>query len=275
MAGRRRTVWLFEQRCALLLAAGAAWAACGLPRAAGAAPLSAAEVAALTARCAPSGPEATLEAVAQTESGLDPWALHDNTTNASVAPANLRVALIDARQWIGRGHSVDLGLMQINSANLTALGMTIRSALDSCASLAGGAAVLHAAYGDAQTSAEQQAALLMALSRYSTGSPFKGILNGYARRVIANAATAAPPSSPVQTTTLEDPKAPPSWDVWATAAYAQAHGAAWLIPLSPGASNRAQAQQPPDGNPPPMSPAAAGVVAIVGTSSTQQPQRAR
>jgi hypothetical protein len=117
----------------------------------------------------------------------------------------------------------------------------------------------------------------MALSRYNTGSPFKGILNGYARRVIAsaNAATAAPPTSPVQTTTPADPNAPPSWDVWATAAYAQAHGAAWLISLSSGASKRAQTQQPSESNPPPMSPAAAGVVAIDATSSTPQPQRVR
>jgi type IV secretion system protein VirB1 len=271
------TIRLFEQRCALLFAAGAAWAACGVPRVAGAAPLSTTDFAALAARCAPSGPEATLQAVAQTESGLDPRALHDNTTNASEAPASLQVALTDVEQWIGRGHSVDLGLMQINSANLAALGMTTRSALDPCASLAGGAAVLQAAYGDSHTSAGQQAALLVALSRYNTGSPFKGILNGYARRVIANAhaATAAPSSSPVQTTTLADPKAPPSWDVWATAAYAQAHGAAWLIPLSPGASNRAQTQQPPESKPLPMSPAAAGGMTIEATSSTQQTQRAQ
>lgn len=271
--GKHTTIRLFEQRCALLFATGAACAVCGVPRVAGAAPLSTADFATLAARCAPSGPEATLQAVAQTESALDPWALHDNTTNASEAPASLQAAFTDAGQWIGRGHSVDLGLMQINSANLAALGMTTRSALDPCASLAGGAAVLQAAYGGVHTSAEQQAALLMALSRYNTGSPFKGILNGYARRVIANAtaATAAPSSSPVQTTTLADPKAPKSWDVWATAAYAQAHGAAWLIPLSPAASSRAQTQQPPDRNPPPMSPAVAGVVTIEATSSTHQP----
>ena len=86
----------------------------------------------------------------------------------------------------------------------------------------------------------------MALSRYNTGSPFKGILNGYARRVIvnANAGTAEPPaSSPQGPVTPADPNAPPSWNVWATAAYAQAHGAPWLIPLAPVSPTPAQDQK--------------------------------
>jgi hypothetical protein len=78
---------LFERRRALLLIAGAAWAACGAPGTAGAAPLSGAEFETLAARCAPSVPMPTLEGVAKTESGLDPWVLHDNTTNRTEVPA--------------------------------------------------------------------------------------------------------------------------------------------------------------------------------------------
>ena len=268
-------VRLFEQRRALLLAAGAAWAACGVPGAAGAAPLSTADFGALAARCASQAPVATLEAVAKTESGLDPWALHDNTTKVSKAPPTLKAALSDARQWIGRGDSVDLGLMQINAANLAALGMTARGALDPCASLAGGAAVLQAAYGGGKTSAQQQVALLMALSRYNTGSPFKGILNGYARRVIlnANAGTAEPPKSAPQTDTRADPNGPPSWNVWAIAAGARAHGAPWLIALSPASPMPAQARNSTPARPAPASPAATLAATVQATSSSQQPQR--
>jgi type IV secretion system protein VirB1 len=268
-------VRLFEQRRALLFAAGAAWAACGVPGAAGAAPLSTADFGALAVRCAPAVPVTTLEAVAKAESGLDPWALRDNTTKDSETPATLQAALSDAGQWIDRGDSVDLGLMQINSANLAALGMTVRGALDPCASLAGGAAVLQSAYGGGKTSAEQQAALLMALSRYNTGSPFKGILNGYARRVIvnANAGTAEPPVSAPQTVTRAHPNAPPSWNVWATAAYAQAHGAPWLIPLAPASPTPAQAQKSMPARPAPASPAASVVATAQATPSSQQPQR--
>ena len=181
-------------------------------------------------------PAQTLAAVARTESGLDPWALHNNTTGVSETPASAQAALADAWAWVGQGDSVDIGLMQINSANLSALGMTARTALDPCASLAGrGAAVLQAAYGGGTTNADSQVALLEALSRYNTGSPLKGIMNGYVRTVMANADSAALPAplGVKARTPPVDPNAPPSWDISATGAYAQSHGAAWLISLAP------------------------------------------
>ena len=188
--------------------------------------------------------------------------------------ATFQAALSDASAWIGQGDSVDVGLMQVNSANFSTLGLTARSALDPCASLAGGAAVLQAAYGGGKTSAEQQAALLIALSRYNTGSPFKGILNGYARNVIANANAGAtlPPTSAAQAVAVADQNAPPSWNVWATATYAQAHGAPWLIPLSPSGSENAGGSKLPAGQPAIASPAAT-LVASTEASSSIQPMR--
>jgi type IV secretion system protein VirB1 len=147
----------------------------------------------------------------------------------------------EATAWIGRGDSVDLGLMQVNSANLVSLGMTVGEAFDACASLAAGAAILRAAYGGGQSPAEQQVALLIALSRYNTGSPFKGILNGYARKVIRNARSQPGSEAKVTAQALPpaaDPNVPPSWDVWASASYAQSHGAPWLVPLSPGGATK-------------------------------------
>ena len=217
-----------------LAAAGAAWAACGVSATARAAPLSPTAFSSLAARCAPSVPSELLRAVAQTESGLDPLVLHDNTTGLSEQPRSMQEALTDALAWIGRGDSVDLGLMQINSANIDALDMTARTALDPCISLAGGAAVLRAAYGGGKTNADQQAALLMALSRYNTGSPFRGIMNGYARKVMANDAVRPLPAADDSNDIAQaDPNAPPSWNIWATAFYAQSHGAAWLVSLGP------------------------------------------
>lgn len=198
-------------------------------------PLSLTEFESLAARCAPYMPITTLEAVARTESGLDPLALHDNTTGNRDVPANLDDAIVEAGDWLARGDSVDIGLMQINAANLPALRMTIDTALDPCASLAGGAAVLQAAYGGGKTPAEQQVALLMALSRYNTGSPFAGIMNGYARTVMTNAVTEAlpVPVSDKRAPANRDPNAPPSWNISTSGAYAQIHGASWLIDLAP------------------------------------------
>lgn len=248
--GKHMNVRPFARQPALLLVAGAVGAACGTPTAAGAARLSQTAFAALAAKCAPAVPITTIRAVAQTESGLNPWALHDNTTGITAKPTSFEAALSEATRWIGEGHSVDLGLMQINSANLGALDMTARSALDPCASLAGGAAVLRAAYEGGKTSADQQAALLMALSLYNTGSPFKGIMNGYAHKVLAAVREEELPP-PSHTTGPEAPAAPdvpPPWNVWAGAAYAQKHGAPWLLPLSPQPTARAVAEKapPPD-----------------------------
>ena len=61
---------------------------------------------------------------------------------------------------VGQRHSVDLGLMQVNSANLAALGLSIADAFDACRSVEAGGRVLSEAY---------QRALRGALSVYNTG----------------------------------------------------------------------------------------------------------
>ena len=185
----------------------------------------------LAARCAPSVAVATLAAVARSESGLNPLALHDNTTNASIRPSTLGEAQLDVSQLLGDGDSVDIGLMQINSANLPALRMNASDALNPCVSLTGGAAVLKAAYGDENGGSDQNVALLLALSQYNTGTPFKGIMNGYARTVLLSAkpgSSSAPAVSGSRVQAL-DPNAPPTWNVWASAAYARSHDASWLV----------------------------------------------
>jgi type IV secretion system protein VirB1 len=246
---------------------------CGVPIAARAAPISAPAFASLAGRCAPAVPAKTLEAVARTESGLDPWALHDNTTGVSEVPASQDQAQADAAAWISRGDSVDVGLMQINSANFGALGLSAGAALDPCASLAGGAAVLQAAYGGGTTTAEQQVALLMALSRYNTGSPLKGIMNGYAHTVMVNAGTGPVPApatglSPT-TPVLTDPNAPPAWNIAATGAYAQTHGAPWIVSLAAPSGETNQ----PAGQPVKEAANNAVAVNVVATSSTHATTR--
>lgn len=203
----------------------------------------------LAARCAPGVPVWVLRGVARTESDFHPWMLHDNSTHASASPASLAAAEAEAAAWMAEGHSVDLGLMQINGANLPALGMTIGAALDPCASLAGGAAVLRAAYGTGPVGAGQQMALLMALSIYNTGSPLKGIMNGYARRVMRHAdeVASAFPVSPLPLVIA--PNMPPAWDVSANGSYAQAHGAPWLVPLGLDVAGQSDAAAAEAGSP--------------------------
>ena len=236
-------------RSVLLTAAAALLESYALSGAAHAAALSKTEFTAMAAHCAPTVAVRTLFAVAVTESGLDPLALHDNTTGRSEKPETFAAAVADARAWVGFGHSVDIGLMQINSANLSALNMTVQTALDPCISMAGGGAVLQAAYGGDGAPADDQVALLMALSRYNTGSPLRGIMNGYARTIMANAEEMGPPLpvggparlSRASSAVAPDPDTPPAWNIGAVGAYAQARGALWLValPAEPNASRAA------------------------------------
>ncbi len=190
----------------------------------------------LAQTCAPSVDASTLGAVAKVESGFDAWALHDNTTGQREDAASLMQAETDAGQWLSHGDSVDVGLMQINSANFSALGLTVESALNPCSSLTAGAAILRAAFGGGDTPADQQVALLMALSRYNTGSPLRGIMNGYAHKVMVNFASANEHNLPTEAAiapflAMSGPGAPAAWNVSDTGSYEETHGAPWLISL--------------------------------------------
>ena len=89
---------------------------------------------------------------------------HDNTTGLVLHGAGAAGA---APQLIAAGHSVDLGLMQVNSMNLGLLGLSVSDAFTACRSV------------------EAAAKLLALFSRYNTGSPQRGIANGYAAKVQA------------------------------------------------------------------------------------------
>jgi type IV secretion system protein VirB1 len=119
---------------------------------------------ALALQCAPAIDPHMIVAIGQHESGLEPLTVHDNTTGQSL---HGEVVIIAAAQLIAAGHSVDLGLMQINSRNLDLLRLPLRDAFTACRSI------------------EAAARLLALFSRYNTGSPTMGVSNGYAPRVMA------------------------------------------------------------------------------------------
>ena len=132
---------------------------------------------ALSLQCAPSVDPHMIVAIGQHESGLDPLTIHDNTTGLVLHGAGAAGAapqLIAAGQStqlvpleFAAGHSVDLGLMQVNSMNLGLLGLSVSDAFTACRSV------------------EAAAKLLALFSRYNTGSPQRGIANGYAAKVQA------------------------------------------------------------------------------------------
>ena len=156
--------------------------------------------------CAPNIAPATLEAVIGVESGGNPLAINVNGVRVQPPLATSAAeAARTAESYILRGYSVDIGLMQVNSRNLAALGVTVELVLDPCTNIRSGAAILASDYAEAaRRYGEGQAALQAALSAYNTGDFARGFGNGYVARyygphampVPANEVRRAPRASP-------------------------------------------------------------------------------
>jgi type IV secretion system protein VirB1 len=206
----------------------------------------------MAAACAPTVAPETLAAIARTESGLNPYAIFDNDTRRGFRPSTLEEAQAIAAPLVAAGHSVDVGLMQVNSHNFSRLGLSVAQALDPCRSLAAGARLLVDAYHGGTSDAEQQQAVRVALSRYNTGDARSGFANGYVQKVEAStrytvpALTVTPdqvaasrPNAPAAAT---PPENQPGWDVWAQADAATAAAPGW--DASPDARNATAASLP-------------------------------
>ena len=201
----------------------------------------------LAASVAPSIAPETLAAFAQAESRLEPFAIGDNDTGQSYRPATAAAAIALATSLLSQRHSLDLGIMQVNSANLARVGLTVATAFDPGQSIRAGAVILADAYQRCRRNetVEEQAALRCTASVYNTGKETAGIANGYQARVwrvaaqlvpaiqiAGNAAPSAPPApiatqtapaaaaaspGPVPIRVLSAPTRPPAWDVYASA----------------------------------------------------------
>jgi len=178
----------------------------------------------LAARCAPSVHPQTLRAVVQHESGFNPLAIGVNGSSArSIKPRGAAEAVAIATDLIARGASVDLGLGQINSANLGWLGLSVAEAFDPCSNLAAAARVLTQNFvRERPQSPNDQVALDRALSRYNTGSPRRGIANGYVAKVRGRAGAVVAQVTAAQ----EAATPPPTWDLFGQA---QARRAEWDV----------------------------------------------
>lgn len=143
--------------------------------------------------CALNVSPVTLEAVIRVESAAFSFALHVNGLRGSQPRASdAKEAIRAAESYIARGYSVDLGLMQVNSRNLEALGLTIEQALDPCANIRAGGTILAADYARAARQwGEGQPALRAALSAYNSGDFWRGFGNGYVARYLGPGAVPA------------------------------------------------------------------------------------
>jgi type IV secretion system protein VirB1 len=150
--------------------------------------------------CAPSVSPQTMTAIVRVESGGNALALRDNTLNRTFAPSDTREGVAWANQLLALGHSLDIGLSQINSANLPMLGLSVRQVFDPCINLQAGATILGEDYRNASAHfGAGQYALRRAIGAYNTGSLYAG--QEYVNEILAAAGLApesdyAPPAQP-------------------------------------------------------------------------------
>jgi len=127
-----------------------------------------------------------MAAVVAVESGGDALALHDNTLGRSFRARDRAQAATWAGILIGMGHSVDLGLSQIDSSSLGWVGLSVADAFDPCRNLRAGSTILGWDYASASARfGPGQTALRAALGAYNTGSLYEGA--AYVDRILAAA----------------------------------------------------------------------------------------
>lgn len=137
-------------------------------------------------QCAPQVGRRTMAAIVQVESGGNPLLIRDNTLDRTFAPQDARQGVVWAGQLLRLHHSVDLGISQINDANLPKLGLSVRDAFDPCSNVRAGATILASDYRAAAAQfGPGQLALRRALGAYNTGSLYAGY--GYVAKILAAA----------------------------------------------------------------------------------------
>ncbi len=137
--------------------------------------------------CAPDLAPITMAAIVQQESGGNPLLLHDNTAKITLRPKNIAEATSLAQALIRSGHSIDIGLAQINSRNLSAMKLGIEDALDPCTNLRAAQSVMKVAWEQSGHD------LRRALAAYNTGKTTTSTGAHYSAQVFAKAGVKVPP----------------------------------------------------------------------------------
>ena len=127
-----------------------------------------------------------MSAIVKQESGGNPFVLHDNTSGKSYRPASSVEAAKLASDLIKQGHSVDIGLAQINSRNLSSLNLDAKQVLDPCTNIHAAQTIL--LRGWKQSGGD----LRGALAAYNTGNTGSAVGAQYAAQVFGQAGVIVP-----------------------------------------------------------------------------------
>jgi len=150
----------------------------------------------LIQECATGVAPSTMAAIIKVESAGNPWAIGDNTARGRVTPTprNAHEAATKALELLRLGHSLDLGLAQINSNNLKAYGVSVKDVFEPCTNIKVGSKILSNFYAKSvEKYGPGDVSLFHALSAYNTGSFYRG--PSYVMRILNAAGSKANISS--------------------------------------------------------------------------------
>lgn len=141
----------------------------------------------ITSSCSPNVHPMIVNAIVKTESSFNPFAIGVNRGAGRLArqPKNYAEAVAVAKRLLANGANFDMGLGQINSANMRWLGLSVEEAFHPCTNLKALQTVYLSCYkqaGDSGNGTRMQ----RAFSCYNTGNTRKGFSNGYVRKVTTN-----------------------------------------------------------------------------------------
>jgi len=164
--------------------------------------LALATLAAYLQACAPSVAPDTMRAIISVESRGYIYAINDNTSRetycvpgAAMYPCNRDQAASIAENAVRSGHSVDVGIAQVNSGNFRTYGVSATQMLGPCENLRIGGKILVDSYRHSTARfADERAALWHAIMAYNTGSLYAG--EDYVQSVVAAALGSTAPEVP-------------------------------------------------------------------------------
>ena len=136
----------------------------------------------LCSQCGPSVDPSLTKAIIAVESGGNPFAIGDNTARESYFPASKTEAVQLAEYLLSKGHSIDMGLMQINSCHLGKKGLSLDVLFDPCGNVNFGTRLLSENFRIHSGDSDKRQVLFKALSAYNTGSAWRG--PGYINRIL-------------------------------------------------------------------------------------------
>jgi len=131
----------------------------------------------LCATCGPDVHPATTQAIIEVESAGNPLAIHDNISKSVFKPSTKEEAVKIASYLIAKGHSVDMGLMQINSQHIRKKDLDLGKLFEPCYNIKTGTKILADFYRLHRRNNPHEPddiVLLKALSSYNTGTPYGG-----------------------------------------------------------------------------------------------------